>query len=120
MMADRVDYLDYLSAVPATAFMFIMRAPPMSYVSNIFVLTFTGIAWICVISLVIACTIFIALTIKFQATPDKNLDGLVASDFFLFAIASVCQMSSQISTKIVSARILMVSTYISIELLLSQ
>lgn len=108
MTTDRVDYLEYLSAVAATSFMFIMRAPPMSHVSNIFVLTFTGIAWICVISLVIACTICIALTIKFHATPDENRDDLKAADYFLFAIASICQMSSQFSSKMMSTRILMV------------
>lgn len=109
MSTRRIDLLEYLTMVINTNVVFLMRAPPLSYVSNIFVLTFTGISWICVISLIILCTAAIALTISVRQAPLEKMNHLNGSDFIFFAIASVCQRGSDITSKIMSTRIAMVS-----------
>lgn len=90
-------------------FAFILRPPPISYVSNIYYLPFTGLVWLCSISLVILCTIMIAFTLKLHIQRDEGVQNLTATDYFLFAIASTCQMGTNMMTTILSARISLVS-----------
>lgn len=91
-----------------SAIAFILRAPPISYVSNIYYLPFTGVVWMCSISLVILCTSVIAITFKLHWAHDGTARYLNLTDYILFAIASSCQMGSEIMSKILSARISMV------------
>lgn len=105
---ERVGYLDYLSMTIPSAIAFILRAPPISYVSNIYYLPFTGVVWMCSISLVILCTSVIAITLKLHWAHDETARYLNLTDYILFAIASSCQMGSEIMSKILSARISMV------------
>lgn len=109
LTADRIDYLDYLSMTIPSTIVFVLRSPPISYVSNIYYLPFTGIVWICTISLAILCTLIIALTLKFHLSTDDATENLNASDYFLFVIASACQMGTDLATEVLSARISMVS-----------
>lgn len=89
---------------------FILRSPPISYVSNIYYLPFTGIVWICSISMVILCTAVIIFTLKFHVEYDTAETGVMStSDFVLFSIATTCQMGSNILTNLLSARISIVS-----------
>lgn len=109
MSTRRIDLLEYLTMVINTDVVFLMRAPPIAVVSNVYVLPFNSVVWICSISLIILCTAAIALTISVRQTPVEKMNHLKASDFIFFAIASVCQRGSDISSKIVSTRISMVS-----------
>lgn len=111
MTIDRIEYLDYLSMTFPSNIAFILRAPPISYVSNIYYLPFTGIVWICSIALVILCTFVIALTLKYHLKYGKEKEDMKTYDFFLFAIASTCQMGTDLITKVYSARISMVSQF---------
>lgn len=89
---------------------FIMRAPPISYVSNIYYLPFDGIVWICSISMIILCTAVIAVTLKFHMERDTaGMENMTTSDFILFSIAATCQMGSNLLTNLLSARISIVS-----------
>lgn len=121
MSADRISYLDYLSMTIPSTVAFILRSPPISYVSNIFYLPFTGAAWIASIVCTIVCTVFVAITIKYSYSPDnvRNKD-LDASDYFLFAVVSVGQLGTEIFTSILSARIAIVCIHaISISIYVS-
>lgn len=89
---------------------FILRAPPISYVSNIYYLPFDGVVWICSISMVVLCTAVIAVTLKFHVERDTAaMENVTTSDFILFSIAATCQMGSNILTNLLSARISIVS-----------
>lgn len=105
---ERVAYLDYLSMTVPSPIAFILRAPPISYVSNIYYLPFDGVVWVCSISLVILCTSVIAITLKLHWAHDETTRYLNITDYILFAIASSCQMGSEIMSNILSARISMV------------
>lgn len=109
MTPERVAYLEYLSMSFSSEFAFILRSPPISYVSNIYYLPFTGVVWICSILLVILCTLIVALTVKFHMYPDEGTEKMTASDYIIFAIASTCQMGSDYLTKVLSTRISMVN-----------
>ncbi|XP_055295194.1 uncharacterized protein LOC129564966 [Sitodiplosis mosellana] len=101
MTIERVEYLDYLSMEVPTEFAFMLRPPPISYVSNIYYLPFTGLVWICSILLVILCTFIVTLTLKFRLMPDEGTDHMTTSDYVIFATASTCQMGSEYLTKFV-------------------
>lgn len=109
MSIDRITYLEYLTQTISIPIGFVFRSPPISYVSNIYYLPFTGIVWLCSIALVILCTFITSLTIVFRFSSDDDIKNMNTSDYFLFAIASVCQMGTEVFTKVLSTRISMVS-----------
>lgn len=89
---------------------FILRAPPISYVSNIYYLPFDGIVWICSISMIVLCTAVIAVTLKFHSERDTaGREKMTTSDYILFSIAATCQMGSNLLTNLLSARVSIVS-----------
>lgn len=108
MTPDRVEMVEYLSMTTPTRAAFVFRAPPLSYVSNIYYLPFQFIVWICTVCLVILCTIIIYVTFRLPAS-DAEKEAINATDFMLMAVGSVCQMGSQLAPKILSARISIVS-----------
>lgn len=108
MTTDRLEYLEYLTVQIPSEFAFILRSPPISYVSNIYYLPFTGVVWICSILLVALCTSLIAFTLTLHLSRDEGTKHMTISDYVLFAIASTCQMGSDLLTKIMSARISLV------------
>lgn len=108
MTIDRVPYLEYLSMEVPSNFAFILRAPMLSYVSNIYFLTFDATVWVFSILLVILCTTVIALTFRIRSSTGEAPGQKTASDYILFAVESTCQMSTEILTKVISARISMV------------
>lgn len=110
---DRLPYIEYLSCPLEVKLAFVFRDPPLTYVSNIYYLPFTGVVWICAISLVILSTIIIYVTYLFAKEKKKQNHRFTTSDFMLFAISTVCQMGSQLSPKRASSRIAMVMEIIN-------
>lgn len=115
MTPERVDHIEFLSMINPTRGTFIFRAPPLSYISNIYYLPFAEIVWYCVIALVIISTFLIYLT--FKITKENSLNH---SDYFLFAISTVCQMGSHLNPKRSSGKIAMVRefTYIGSQIII--
>lgn len=105
MTPERLPYLDYLSMILPTQGVFVFRAPPLSYVSNIYYLPFVGMVWICSGVLVILATILVFLTFRFPREKDQPF---IFSDFVLYAVSTICQMGSSLSPKRASGRIAMV------------
>lgn len=100
MTPERVDHIEFLSMINPTRGTFIFRAPPLSYISNIYYLPFADFVWYCVIALVIISTFLIYLTFKITKENDLN-----PSDYFLFATSTVCQMGSHLKPKRSSGKI---------------
>lgn len=107
MVPDRVSLIEYVSMTTPTKANFVFRAPPLSYVSNIYYLPFTGIVWICTVCLVFFATAVLYLSYHYGW--DQLLKRYTKSDFMLVAIGTVCQMGTQLSPKIISGRISLVS-----------
>lgn len=108
MVVERSPHLEYLSVMIPSDFGFILRAPPISYISNIFYLPFTGVVWICSIILVTLCMCVIALTLRTYSSLDESVETMSAFDYVLFAIASLCQKGTNLLTKFISVRISLV------------
>lgn len=91
--ADRMPHIEFLAVTLSVSFAFIFRAPPLSYVSNIYFLPFNGVVWICAIILIIIGTILVFVVHKFSKEESSNL---TASDFVMHGITTVCQMGSPV------------------------
>lgn len=102
MTEDRLPYVEYLTKTLSISFSFIFRAPPLSHVSNIYYLPFNIVVWSCAIALVIGSTILTYIVYKFSKEDDANL---TTSDFFLYAVTTVCKMDPHIIPKATSTKI---------------
>lgn len=105
MTPERVAHVEFLSVIIPTRAFFVFRAPPLSYVSNIYYLPFAGIVWLCTIALVLLSTFFIYLAFRFSQEKEQHF---MITDFVLFAIGTVCQMGTHLSPKRLSAKLTMV------------
>lgn len=106
MVADRVPLIEYVAMTTPTKAHFVFRPPPLSYVSNIYYLPFTGVVWICTICLVLFATAVLYLSYHYGW--DELMRRYTKSDFLLIAIGTVCQMGTQISPRIISGRVSLV------------
>lgn len=106
LVADRVHLIDYITAVVQTQGGFVFRSPPLSYTSNIYYLPFSLSVWLCSMSLVAVASITIYITYRLASREKETEPNYKeASDFFLIAISTVCQMDSQLCPKYMSGRI---------------
>lgn len=109
---ERIPIIDYLSMVARTRAMFIFRAPPLSFLTNIYYLPFERNVWTSCIVLVIISCIVIYITFKASNTRFSIYfvsEQLRLSDVILFAVAAISQMGSSIEPKYFSGRIAAVS-----------
>lgn len=111
LTADRLPHVEFLAVTLEVKLGFIFRAPPLSYVSNIYYLPFNTVVWICSIVLVVVCTALTYIVYKFSKEDSKNL---TTSDFFLFGISNVCQMGSQLIPKTAAGKITTVNITVDI------
>lgn len=105
MTPERVAHVEFLSVIIPTRAFFVFRAPPLSYVSNIYYLPFAGIVWLCTMVLVFLSTFLIYLTFRFS---QEKKQQFMITDFMLFAIGTVCQMGSHLHPKRLSGKLTMV------------
>lgn len=125
---ERVTLYDYSSMITTTKLRFVFRAPPLSYVSNIYYLPFQSMVWLC--SGAIVCVACLAIYISYHGTAvcarrrrrrQTTIDGAVATteaseeeleasnvrgtDIILLGVGAIAQMGSQLEAKFLSSRI---------------
>lgn len=105
---ERIPYVDFLSVTVLTRPAFLFRAPPLSYVSNIYYLPFEGKLWTCLIVLILLSTITVYITYFVSQTQNEHLP---LSDLMLGAASIVCQIGSYLNPKRASGRIATVLKY---------
>lgn len=123
MTVDRIDIIDYIVATTRTNMKFIFRAPPLSYVSNVFVLPFHKTVWYACLVLILVTFLGLFLISKwewkdptFRSIVEK-MSGVLHSDFFdsvMFEMGAITQQGSDVEPKSVSGRIATIFIYISL------
>ncbi|XP_031630864.1 ionotropic receptor 75a-like [Contarinia nasturtii] len=83
---DRVPHIEYLSCTLLARLAFVFRDPPLSQVSNLYYLPFSGMVWICGIILVVVSTSIIFVTYQFSK---DNEQELISTDFFVFSLCLI-------------------------------
>lgn len=86
---------------------FVLRAPPLSYVSNIYYLPFANVVWLCSIALVFIGTAIVFCTYKVKRKQNVS-SGLTFSDPWMIAVDVVCGMEMELKAKYQSAKLSMV------------
>lgn len=87
---------------------FIFRAPPLSFITNIYYLPFQKTVWTSGFILVIISCIVIYITFKVSHTRFSmyfTSEEIRLSDIMLFAIAAISQMGSALEPKYFAGRI---------------
>lgn len=105
MLPERVSQMDFISMIVDTRSEIIFRAPPLSYVSNIYYYPFVGIVWLAsaVLTILGSVEIYFAYILRNEKARDQILDGL--SDIILLASGLVCQVGIHLSPRSLSGRI---------------
>lgn len=110
LTVERIGVMEYVSMVTPTITKFIFRAPPLSFVTNIYYLPFDKNVWMSLVALVIISCFVIYVTYRISNTRNPTLEQLRISDIALFGISSICQMGTHREPKYASGRISTVIT----------
>lgn len=107
MTVDRVGIIEFVSIIADTKARFVFRAPPLSYVSNIYYLPFGSVVWWCSIALVFLGTAIVFCTYKVKRKQNVS-SGLTFSDPWMIAVGVVCGMEMELKAKYQSGKLSMV------------
>lgn len=118
-MIDRLEIVDFIAATTPTYMKFIFRAPPLSYVTNIFTLPFQSYVWYCTFALVAITFIVIYIISKWEWTdPLFKRDAATAPytlrpeilEVALLEIGAITQQGSDFIPKSTAGRIATIIT----------
>lgn len=105
MIPSRISQIDFITMMADTRLEFIFRAPPLSYVSNIYYHPFAGIVWIVSTVLLFLGAISIYFTYNLPNDEQRNHTRDSVSDTMLLAAGLASQMGLHIEPRIISGRI---------------
>lgn len=104
MTDERVGAMEFISMIAETKVLFVFRAPPLSYVSNIYYMPFDGSVWLYSSILVMIGSIIVYWTFATKLDNHKQEEVYPPSDMLLIAAGTVCQCDSEIKPKTISSK----------------
>ncbi|KAF2901528.1 hypothetical protein ILUMI_04649 [Ignelater luminosus] len=122
--AQRLPVVDYVSPTTPTIARFIFRAPPLSYVSNIFTLPFEYMVWICFFLLTIFTALVIYIIVYFEWKNPKYLQEedpqqvtRLRANFFdslMVQIGGICQQGSDTEPRSMAGRTALIFSFVAL------
>lgn len=109
MRADRLPYVEFTGEIFAISTPFLFRQPPLSAISNIFVLPLSLSVWVC---LVVTILVIIAAMMT-QQTHSLLKHRLFPLDIATFVWGAVCQQSSVLVITTTSGRVTVLTTFLA-------
>nr|WPO56529.1 ionotropic receptor [Leucinodes orbonalis] len=116
---ERLELIDYIAMVGSTAVRFVFREPPLSYVSNIFAMPFTGAVWMAIVVCILGCSLFLYITSKWEATMSMHqfqLDGSWA-DVIILVIGAVLQQGCTLEPRYAAGRSVTLLLFLALTIL---
>ncbi|XP_050500152.1 uncharacterized protein LOC114335442 [Diabrotica virgifera virgifera] len=123
---DRIDIIEYIAPSAPTHIRFLFRAPPLSYVSNVFTLPFDSYVWYCCFGLIPLVFIAVYIIVKWEwydpvfketvAETHSNTIMPLRPGFFdvlVMELGAITQQGTDTEPKSVSGRIATVFTFIA-------
>lgn len=113
---DRISLIEYLSMVTPTMSKFVFRAPPLSYVANIYTLPFDSKVWMSLGGFLVIIIILVFITYSFEEyyiTKNTNINKTRLLDIVILTVGAMCQMGSQREPKSSSGRIATIFLFIT-------
>uniref|UniRef100_A0A6P7FYA2 Glutamate receptor 1-like n=1 Tax=Diabrotica virgifera virgifera TaxID=50390 RepID=A0A6P7FYA2_DIAVI len=124
MYVDRIDVVDYIIYCCHSCLRFIYKAPPLSYVSNLFKLPFTSDVWYSCIGLIVIISITAYIIATWEVTnpvfKDSEQHNNIAKlqpawfDIIMMQLGAITQQGAEAEPKSSSGRMVFVVTFISI------
>ncbi|KAJ8910867.1 hypothetical protein NQ315_010814 [Exocentrus adspersus] len=119
---DRIGIVDYIATTTQSYMKFIFRAPPLTYVTNVFTLPFDTYVWYCSFALVgIVLVVLYGIVMWEWKDPVfkekiKNLQSLRPNilDVFLFEIGAVTQQGVDAEPRSSAGRIATIFTFLAL------
>ncbi|KYB29515.1 hypothetical protein TcasGA2_TC032001 [Tribolium castaneum] len=110
---DRMSVVDYLSVTTPSDLKFILRAPPLSYVNNLFTLPFDTKVWYCLYFIVGVTVLILYVIVRCESTYENalerrnNIDNIKPKffDVVMLQIEAITQQGSENEPKTMSGRI---------------
>lgn len=117
---DRMSLVDYLSATTPSDLKFILRAPPLSYVNNLFTLPFDVNVWYCLYFVIVATVLIMYVIVKCESRYEKalkkrnNINSIKPKffDVILLQIEAITQQGSDNEPKSMSGRIAVFTVFL--------
>ncbi|KAJ3642290.1 hypothetical protein Zmor_025090 [Zophobas morio] len=119
---ERVDIIDYIAATTPSHMKFIFRAPPLSYVTNVFALSFSSSVWHCCFAMVAVVVLFIYIVVKWEWKQAKFRNKVVQNvalrpkffDVIMMEIGAITQQGSDVEPQSNTGRIITIFTFIAL------
>lgn len=110
IVPERVALYEYIAMLTPTRINFIFRAPPLSYVSNIYALPFTWAVWLASAGMIAVSCVCIYIAMCRQQSKGVPAENSVRpSDIVLLGVGAICQMGSTLEVRRLSGKVLTVS-----------
>lgn len=109
MRVDRLLYVEFTGEIFAISTPFLFRQPPLSAISNIFVLPLSLSVWVC---LLLTILVIIAVMIT-QQTHSLRKNRLFLFEIATFVWGAVCQQSSVLVVTTTSGRVIVFTTFLA-------
>ncbi|CAH0590513.1 unnamed protein product [Chrysodeixis includens] len=116
---ERMMAVDYIAMVGSTAVRFVFREPPLSYISNIFTLPFSGAVWLAIFICIVGCSIFLYIASKWEASMGMHplqLDGSWA-DVLILIIGAVLQQGCTLEPRYGAGRCVTLIMFLALTIL---
>nr|AVH87301.1 ionotropic receptor 13 [Holotrichia parallela] len=121
--ADRISIVDFIAPTTPTRAKFIFRAPPLSYVRNVFTLPFTRMVWYTTFLLIGLISIIIYVIVKwewseseFRNVLDRKQNSMRPKyiDVLLMELGAVCQQGSESEPRSAAGQITTIFIFITL------
>lgn len=116
---DRLDVVDFIAATSHTDIKFIFKAPPLSYVSNVFTLPFEIDIWLCTYAIVVVLFGVLYLVVWWEwydpifRSNIKDMSDILrpkVSDVLMAEVGCITQQGSDKEPKSISGRLVTILT----------
>lgn len=106
---ERLEEVDYLSFANPAKVRFLLRKPPLSYVTNILVIAFKRTVWISMMAVSVFFAIVLYLILNWESKRKKinHQDSYNTSDIALIVFEAICQQGSFTEPRSVPGRTIM-------------
>lgn len=108
ILPSRLEQMDFISMTVHTRLEFVFRAPPLTYVTNIYYLPFVGLVWISTILLLLIGSAIVYITYHSPHQTEPNETNGFISDVLLLAAGLFGQMGTHLNPRSTSSKIAMV------------
>ncbi|XP_044733421.1 glutamate receptor U1-like [Chrysoperla carnea] len=100
---ERLSAIKFLHATTPARALFVFRQPPLSYISNVYTLPFSGTVWIAQILLTALMGVILYLNLAWEKITrgknDPDYQTIETSETILIVIGAICQQGSPIDPK---------------------